>query len=222
MNNKGEHAMKDLRITGLALTALLALTVAAQAQADTVYTVSIDTTSLLGTASGLTFDFIAGGGTQTNTLTISNFSTDGTLTIAGQNTGFVVGTLPGPVTFSTASFFNEDLPVLTLGTKISFKLDATTNAPNGSPLPDTFSLFLLDPTGQNSLITTTDPTGADALFTLAIGGSQNGMLGVYGSTPDVSVSVMHAAVPLPASIILLLSGITGFGFVGVRKRRTVN
>ncbi len=195
------------------------------AQADTVYDVSIDTTSLLGSGSILAFDFIGGGGTQSNAVSIASFSTDGTLipaaTSGAVNSGSVSGTLPGNVTLTNASFFNEYQQGITVGSTITFQLDATTNAPTGSSVPDGFSLFFLDPAAANSLLTTTDPTGANSLFTLQIDGSPNGVLGVYDSLPTVAVTITAAPVPIPGTFGLFIGGLAGIGFLGFRKRLTV-
>src|SRR5580704_613388 len=95
-------------------------------RADSVYSVTVDTSAFLGTSAQLAFDLIYGGG-PSNTVTVSDFSTDGTLGAVFPS-GSVSGTLPGTVTLadSSLSFFNEYLTGLTLGTAFSFALDATT------------------------------------------------------------------------------------------------
>jgi hypothetical protein len=202
------------------IAAVTALGIQVPARADSVYDVSTNTTSLLGTGSMLAFDFIAGGGTQTNSISISGFSSDGTLipasTSGAVNSGSVSGALPSNVTLTNATFFNEYQQGMTLGSAISFQLDLTRNAPTGSSLPDTFSFFILDPTASYSLVNTTDPTGANSLFALQIDGTPGGILGVYSSSPSVPVTV--TAVPLPGALGLLLSGLAGIGFFGMRKR----
>jgi hypothetical protein len=103
-----------------------------------------------------------------------------------------------------ASFFNEQQQVLTLGTSVSFELDATTNLPAPGSLPDTFSLFLLDPTGTNSLVSTADPTGADSLLTFQINDTTNasgavvGEMDVYGANPSLPVTAtIHVTAAAP-------------------------
>jgi hypothetical protein len=159
-----------------------------------VYDVTLDTSSLLGTGSTLTFDLISGGGTQSNTTSILDFSTDGTLLPGGVNSGSVSGTLPGTVTLTNASFFNELQQGITLGSTISLEVNATTNAPSGGSLPDTLSLFLLDPTASYSLISTTDPTGSNSLLTLQIDGTPSGNVAGYsGASPTIPVTINAAA-----------------------------
>jgi hypothetical protein len=171
------------------------------------YDVTINTSVLKGDSSTLAFDFIAGGAFS-NTVTISDFSTNGTLGVNGPNSGSVAGALPGTVTLSDSSFFNEYLQRITLGSTITFQLDATTKAPTGGALPDTFSFFFLNPTASASLLTTTDPTGADSLFSLQIDGSPAGILGNYSAQPAVSPTIVPvtSSVPEPDTFRLLLFG----------------
>ena len=170
--------------------------------------VNVDTSLISGTPAQLAFDFIYGGGPSSNTATISAFSTTGTLGTNGPNSGNVTGTLPGTVSLSTASasFFNEYLTDITLGTNFSFQLGATTNAPGPGSLPDAFSLFVLDPTTGLPLFTTTDPTGADSLLTLNIDGSPQGVLSVFSAPGGESV-VTTSAVPEPGTMLLMGTGL---------------
>lgn len=193
-----------------------ALLIQSPAQADSVYDITINTASLSGTGAALTFDFIAGGGTQSNSVTISNFETDGVLGSASTS-GSATGALPGAVSLSNSSFFNELQQGMTLGSSISFQVDAATNAPTGGSLNDTFSLFLLDPTASNSLTNTNDPTGADSLLTLQIDGTSGGNLAVYGggTSPLITVSAVPPSTAAPeidaasamSALTLLLGGV---------------
>jgi hypothetical protein len=171
------------------LIGLSALSVApARAQSD--YDVTINTASLAGTGATLTFDFLAGGGKRSNSVSILDFATNGTLVSGGVNSGSVSGSLPGTAALTNASFFNELQQSMRLGSTISFQVDLTTNAPTGGSLPDTFSLFLLDPTASHSLTNTKDPTGSDSLTTVQIDGTKGGNLGVYsGSSASIPVTV---------------------------------
>jgi hypothetical protein len=170
--------------------AISAVGVQSTALADSDYDVTLNTAGLAGSGATPTFDFISGGGTQSNSVSILDFSTNGALVFGGVNSGSVSGTLPGTATLSNASFFNELQQGITLGSTISFQVDLTTNAPSVGSLPDTFSLFLLDPTASYSLTNTADPTGSDSLLTVQVDGSQSGILGAYnGSGPSVPVTV---------------------------------
>jgi len=159
------------------------------ALADTL-TVTVGTTPLSGASATLAFDFIDGDGIVNNSVTISNFQSDGALASPG-TTGDVSGTLPGPVTLSDTQFFNELLVPLTLGTSVSFNLDYSNS--EGSP-PDSFSLFLLDPSAINSLVTT-DLAG-NALLQIQMDGTTTNLSLAGSNTPAISVST-NSVVPTP-------------------------
>jgi hypothetical protein len=131
------------------------------------FPVAINTSAHSGKAATLAFDLIDGDGIANTTVTISSFSTDGTLGSAS-SVGGVSGSLPGVVTLSDSAFFNELLQAITLGSTVSWDLSIATSAANANP-PDAFSFFLLEADGVTPLFKTTDPTGADALLVIDIG-----------------------------------------------------
>ena len=188
------------------------------------YDITINTASLNGTDASLAFDLVSGGSFG-NSATISDFVTNGIPTVNGPNSGAVFGALPGTVTLSDSSFFNEYLEGITLGSTVSFQLDVTSHAPTGGALPDTFSLFVLDSSAASSLLTTTDPSGADALVSIQINGSASGILGVYTATPGVMATVTPAqpstGVPEPDVLTLMILGVSAaaiFRRMGRRRR----
>jgi len=189
------------------LTICMILAGAFSLRADTI--VTVDTSTLSGTSAQLAFDFIDGG-TPSNTITISGFGTDGTLG-STVPTGGVSGNLPGTVVLTDSDFFNEYLTGITLGSTFSFILSATTN-PSAS-LPDAFSLFLLDPSAEFSLVSTSDPTGSNSLLTLNIDGSAEGALSVYDAS--VTTAPANTTVPEPATLLLLGAGLLPL----LRKRK---
>jgi hypothetical protein len=183
------------------------------------YDVNLNTSSLSGTSAQLAFDFIDGG-PPSNTTTISAFSTNGTLG-SSSTTGGVSGTLPGNVTLTDSSFFNEYLQNITLATNLSFHLDATNTPPGLGSIPDSFSFFLLAQNTSLPLFTTSDPTGSDALFALDLNGTTQGTLAVF-SVPNhevtFSVTSPVTAVPEPSTWLLLGSGVLVLAFV---KRKVI-
>jgi hypothetical protein len=191
-------------LIGIGLTLALLLG-AGGAQASTFH-VTIDSTSLSGSPAVLVFDFIDGG-LPDNAVTLSALTSNGTQGSAS-TTGNVTGT--GPWTFSDAgpSFFNElEVPFNPMGTSLSFSFITTDNPPDPGSFADAFSFFIFGTDLITPLITTDDPTGANALFLYSIGEGAQG-LGVY--TPDqtgFSVSVAPAQAPEPASLALLAAGL---------------
>src|SRR5258708_1451581 len=88
------------------------------------FDVAIDTTLLSGAPSVLAFDFI-NGGLPSNTVTLSNLTSNGTQ-VSAVSSGDVSGS--GPWTFSDSAFFNELLVTFDpTGTALSFSFTTTDN-----------------------------------------------------------------------------------------------
>jgi hypothetical protein len=179
------------------------------AQAD-VFDVTISDT-LLGQSGYIAFDLIAGSPVPNNTVTVTNFATDGTLgsvTPSGSVTGSLI---PGPLTLTDSSFFNEWLQAITYGTSMSFQFTTTDNfVPSG--IPDNFSFYFLD---SNQIPYPTSDTVADSLFSLDLNGP--------GSPPQVFTAAVAQvqvtpATPIPEPSLLSLTGVL-LGCVLWRLRR---
>jgi len=170
------------------------------------YLVNVNTASLNGAQGQLAFDFFDGG-PPTNSVTISSFSTDGTLG-SSSITGDVSGSLPGTVTLNDTAFTNEYLSGITLGTFLSFVFEATGNPPAPGSSPDGFAFYLLDQAGS-PITTTGDPSGTQALLGLDITGTTTQPTPYSGSTPSVPVTVgpVNNSVPEPSSVALVLPGL---------------
>jgi hypothetical protein len=199
-NKRGGRFPQTRGFVNLMLACLALLLTPASLFADSTYSVTVDTSLISGTPALLAFDCIDGG-PPSNTITISNFLTDGTLG-SSSPTGGVSGTLPGTVTLTDLSFFNEYLTNITLGASFSFLLDATTNGPAPSSLSDALSVFLLDPNTGLPLLTTSDPTLSDSLFTLNIDGTPQGSLAVYTAIVDATPGTVSSVPEPPASTLL--------------------
>jgi hypothetical protein len=194
-------------------TTLLAILASSLAMADLTYNVTLNTTPLNTTQGYLAFDFLQGSPVENNTATISSFTSDatlGTLTLSGDATGTIS---PGPGTLDDINnFFNEFLQQVTFGTTISFNLSLTTN---GAPTPDNFAFYLLD--SSQFPIVTSDPTGADSLFSIDITGP--GLTPNVYTSADATATVTPAGTAAPEPSTFWLVGISLAGLLPLLKRR---
>src|SRR5580692_1663758 len=105
------------------------------------YDVTVNTSSISGTAGSLDFNFNPGpSATQFASLQILNFTSDGSLVNCASNvqgfcaTGDVSGQLPGALTFDNGTGFNDYFDGLTFGTTLSFDVSLygpALSAPDG-------------------------------------------------------------------------------------------
>ncbi len=172
--------------------------------AQTVYSVSIDTSAVSGTAGVLAFDLTSNDGGM-NQVIILNFSTDGVLGLPETEGGLVAGDLilglnPAPLTRIHDKFFFNALGVrfMSFGTKIAFTLQLSQNPPDPSQLPDEFALYLLD-VSELPLFGTSDHLGSNALFSICITGEAQGRLNVF--SPTVLQPPSTLAIVVPAAVI---------------------
>ena len=140
-------------LRAVTLSAVL-LTSVTCCSAQSIYSVSIDTSQVRGTAGTLVFD-ITSNFPLTNRVDVINFSTDGTLDLPQTQGDLVTGDLiqrlnPARITRIKAnSFFTElALPFTTFGDSITFAINASETGPLAGRPPDEFSLFLLDQEGR--------------------------------------------------------------------------
>lgn len=204
--NPAKHAFMHWLIC---LTVVLLLPLAASAAPILV---TIETPLLAGQSGHLAFDLIDGGAPG-NSITVTGFASNGTL---GNfvTSGAVTGQLPNSITLSDTAFFTELLQSFTFGTRLSFFFNTTGLPPGPTGFPDSFAVFLLDSLTGLSLLSTSDPTGSDAL--LLWSADAPGALTVYDAA---GVQVIVNAVPEPGTISLMSFGAALLAMRYARRKR---
>jgi hypothetical protein len=192
-------------------TLLLCFTDLASADPIT-YAVTVDTSSVSGTAGSIDFDFNPGPlVTQAASLQILGFSSDGTLAGSPARTGDVSGTLPGTLTFDNGTAFNDFFEDLTFGTTLSFDLSLygpALSSPDGistSGSAFAFSLFS-DAAGTMPVLTMNTTHG----FAFAADVNLDGTSTVREFSSQTTVVPETSSVPEPSGLwsIFLLVGVT--------------
>jgi hypothetical protein len=200
----------------------VAVLLANPASADTIFTVSLDTTPLVGSAAApfsLFFQLTDGGGVASNTVTLSNF-TFGTGGASGAPalSGGASGSLTAGVSLTDTDFFNSFEEFFTPGALLRFDVHMTTNVEPG-PIPDAFGFSIFDSTGG---IFTVDPSGAEVLLRVDIDSASPQVL-TYGADPTrgsitMDAPVVTTAVPEPGTLLLIGPGLAAIWRLRRRNR----
>jgi hypothetical protein len=191
------------------LIALLLLAVSSQAAS--VFSVSINTSSLPAATPGYV-DFLFNG-VGPATASIAGFMTNGTLNPASVSSTAASGTLPGVVSLSNSNA--EYLEGITFGTNISFNLQFS-EAASGS----IFTLSLLNASQDGAFLTSNVNDG----FLLEFDIDPQGVITpitfpTASGAPSVVSIGSAAAVPEPASALVAVLGL--LGMVAAKKRRLI-
>jgi len=197
------------------------------ALADTVVSVSVDTSAIASTPGAEVFFILTDGngiGDANNTATLSNsalgLGTPGAID-ALNTTGGVTGNLSTGLSLADSAFLNLFGQLFTPGTSLSFNLDLTSNLDNGGT-PDQFSMIILDANGNP--IPNSDPNGFGDLLVINID-SANPVITNYASN---LVTVGSVTTPTPPPVTtpepssILLFGVAILTFVALRGRFRFN
>jgi hypothetical protein len=202
--------MRSLRL--FALTLLPALLLApgfGSARAGSVsYNVTVDTSSLNGQSGYLDVQFNPGGvGAASATATVSAFASDGALQPGAQLNGVsgsVSGMLPGVLTLTNSTAFNDYFEGFSHGNTISFGLTLDGPAVGGAgPVGSSFAFSLYDSTGTMPLLTT-DPNGSVLTVNVNADGSTSVKTFPQSPTNNTPVTTV-SGVPEPASLALAIT-----------------
>ena len=187
------------------------LFLAASSQAASVFSVSINTSSLPAATPGY-LDFLFNGGDPA-TASITGFTTNGTLNPASVSRTAASGTLPAAVSLSNSNA--EYLEGITFGTNISFALQFS-----GTVAGSVFTLSLLNATQDGAFLTSNVNDG----FLLEFNIDTHGVITpttfpTASGAPSVVSIASTAAVPEPASCLAAVLGLLGIAVA--KKRRAI-
>ena len=214
--------MKTLNTFSLAplgLALAMALTLATGAAKAATYSVNIDTSSIAGTSGSVDFQWNLGAVNSLLTASVASFSNGSTLTgapvlLAGAFTGSLAS--GDSLNFDGASAFNYVYQDMTFGSSISFMLTLPDTAPAQSdPTSDTgFFVAVLDAT-QASALTTTSADNQALAFTL-----QASSAPTFEAYTSLATVASVSAVPEPATLALMVSGLIGLIGMNALRRRS--
>jgi PEP-CTERM motif len=182
--------------------------------APVTYDVTVDTSSIAGTAASLDFEFNRGPlVTQSASLQILNFTSDGTLAGSPELTGDVAGALPATLTFDNGTAFNDYFEGFTYGSALSFQVSLygpALSSPDGvSTSGSTFAFSMFSDAGGTIPALTTDTTDGFA-FTVDV--NLDGTTTVTNFSAQTTVEpATTPAVPEPGTLPLMAVGIGGIG-----------
>jgi len=211
----------------LSISFLAVCGVAVPAFADVIYGVTVDTSSLSGNGGYIDLQFNPSPfTTQAANAAVTNFSTDGTLDIFGDDPfdfsgGDVSGTLPGTVSFDNGTSTNEYTQGMTFGNTISFNVDLSgpsIDLPNGEG-GGSFFLTFYDPSFDTLLTNSSN----GAAFEVDINGdgstTPTAFANASGGPTLVTYATPLTATPEPSMVLLLAGGLVAMAALrGIRGR----
>ncbi|TCV90662.1 NF038129 family PEP-CTERM protein [Sulfurirhabdus autotrophica] len=197
---------------------LILMAVSSLAEANLIYTVTLNTTAIAGGNYALAFQLTDGSGTGdgNNTATLGNFNFGGGSAAGCPANCTLFGDASGDATSSVilndSTFFNVFTERFTPGNSLSFILNLTTVAE--TPTPDAFAFGILDSAGNPIL--TLDPL-ASSFLSIDIDSTQPTPLlwatdpasPVAINAPTLSTPPPVVGVSEPGSLLLIAAGMAG-------------
>jgi len=190
------------------------------------YDVTVSTSSISGTPGSLDFNFNPGPlVTQSASLQILNFTSNGTLAGSPSLTGDVAGALPATLTFDNGTGFNDYFEGFTYGTTLTFHVSLSgpaLSAPDGvSTSGSAFAFSMFSDSAGTVPALTTDTTDGFA-FTVDVNLNGTTTVTNYSAQTTIVAAGGSTVAPEPRSLALMpLAG--GFWLLfsfGLRRRQT--
>jgi hypothetical protein len=168
------------------------------------YDFTVDTASVSGDAGSLDFQFNPGPFvTQSASLQILNFASNGTLAGSPTLTGDVSGALSGPLTFDNGTGFNDYFEDFTFGSTISFQVSLfgpALSSPDGtSTSGSAFGFSIFSDSAGTIPILTSDPNGIASMISVNLDGTTT----LTTSSAQTTVAPAESTVPEPSTLGLL-------------------
>jgi hypothetical protein len=196
---------RSVPVLGILLGLAVASLVSREALATTIYHVRLNTSPWRGLNARLTFDLTGG---DPNTVSIMNFRHDGRLGAPLTQGGLIDGDVilgMNPAYFTQMSHFGADgetyfftslgVSFDSLGTTVQFSVDLSEYTIFPDRPIDELSFYVLGQSDQHPF-DTADPTGANALFSVAIDGAPGGVLSVYSPMTFVAPDSLILGLPV--------------------------